>query len=69
MLTYLQSEHLEKHQLAAANYRLGQLESRKEDYSTAVEYFAAAVRANRHKAAKRSMDRLKERKKEGQIDW
>ena len=68
-LRYLQSEHLEKHQVSWANYRLGQVHNREKDYPKAAEYFSAAIRVDGHKNAKRALDRLKSQRKDGKISW
>lgn len=69
LLAYLSSPHLEKYQKAYANYRLGQVASREEAWSDAVRYYNTAIKIDGHKGAKRALDRLKERRKQGKIDW
>lgn len=66
---YLASPHLEKYQQAYANYRLGQVASREENWSEAADFYTKAMRIDGHKGAKKSLERLKERRREGTIDW
>jgi tetratricopeptide (TPR) repeat protein len=66
---YLKGEHLEDYQKSYTNYRLGQVASRQKDYDGAIEHYKEAVKIDGHKGSKRALDRLKERKKEGKIDY
>ncbi|MBX2799298.1 MAG: tetratricopeptide repeat protein [Myxococcales bacterium] len=66
---YLTGEYLEKYQRAYAHYRLGQVASRRNNYGDAAQHYTAAIKVDGHKPAKRALDRLKERRKEGSIDW
>ncbi len=67
--TYLATDHLEKYQKSYTHYRLGQVYSRKKEFANAIAQYEQAVKVDGHKAAKRAIDRLKERKKEGKIDF
>jgi len=67
--TYLAGEHLEKFQRSTTHYRLGQLHVRRKDYGKAMEHFEASAKTDGNKAAKRAIDRLKERRKAKKISW
>ncbi len=67
--TYLGSDYLEDYQVAYTNYRLGQLSAKDKDWPGAETFYKAAVKADGHKGAKKALDRMKERKKEGKIDY
>lgn len=67
--TYLGFEYLEKYQRAAAYWRLGVAQQRKKDWAAAEKAFNEAIRIDKHKMAKKSLDRQKERRKEGKISW
>ena len=66
---YLTASHLEDYQKSYALYRLGQIYSRKHEYSTAMEKYKAAIQVDGNKPAKAAKERLEERKKEGKIDF
>jgi TolA-binding protein len=66
---YLQSDHLEEYQLAYAHYRLGQAFYRQKKYGQAELHYKASIKVNGFKAAKRSLSRMKELKKEGRIQY
>lgn len=66
---YLGAQHLEPYQRSYTNYRLGQVYARLKDYPKAIEHYEAAVKIDGHKAAKASIDRLEQRRREGKISW
>ncbi|MEM6925420.1 MAG: tetratricopeptide repeat protein [Myxococcota bacterium] len=66
---FLGTEHLEKYQRAAAHWRLGMLYERQKDYPTAVDAYQRAVKINSHKPSKQRLERLKARKKSGELDY
>jgi len=67
--TYLGYEHLEDYQKSWTMYRIGQVHRGNKDWGKAFDAFKEAQRIDGHKAAKRAMDRLKKRKKDGKIDF
>lgn len=67
--TYLGSQYLEPYQKSAGHYRLGQVYSRLDDHTKAVESFEAAVKVDGNKSAKAALDRLAQRKKDGKVDY
>jgi len=67
--TYLKYEHLEDYQKSWTLYRIGQVQRGNKEYAKAYESFKEANKVDGHKAAKAAMDRLKQRKKEGKIDF
>jgi tetratricopeptide (TPR) repeat protein len=66
---YLAYEHLEDYQRSWTLYRIGQAQRAKKQWGEAYESFKAAHKVDGHKAAKTAMDRLKDRKKDGKIDF
>jgi tetratricopeptide (TPR) repeat protein len=66
---YLAFETLEETHRGHTHYRLGQVAMRQKDYPAAVTSYQSAVKVNGHKQAKRSLERLKEQKKRGHIDY
>lgn len=66
---YLQGQHLEKSQVAYAHYRIGQVHAQQKSWSEAAESYERAIKASGLKGAKRALDRLKERRKQGKIDF
>ncbi|MFT4622124.1 MAG: tetratricopeptide (TPR) repeat protein [Myxococcota bacterium] len=67
--TYLNSEYLESYQKSYTHYRLGQVAARQKDWPTAVAQYTASVKEDGHKGAKKALDRLKQDKKAGKIDY
>lgn len=67
--TYLASEHLEDYHKSFALFRLGQVYARLQDYSKAVENYQAAIKLDGNKGAKKALEGLEERKKEGKVNW
>jgi len=67
--TFLASPHLEKYQEASAHWRLGQLHEHLDAYDEAVDHYQRAVKVDSHKSSKAALDRLKEQKKDGEIDY
>lgn len=59
----------EKYQEAAAYYRLGQVATQRKEYGTAAANYQKAIRVDGHKSAKRALDALKDRRKQGVIAW
>ena len=68
-MAYLATDHLEKYQRSFANYRLGVTYERQREFALAAEHYTAAIKVDGHKGAKASLERLKERRKQGHIDW
>ena len=66
---YLAYEYLEDYQKSWTLYRIGQVYARKKEYAKAYESYEAAAKVDGHKPAKAAADRLKQRKKDGKIDW
>jgi tetratricopeptide (TPR) repeat protein len=54
---------------ATTLYRLGGFHYRKKHYQQAEEYYKQAVKVNKHKGAKRRLERMKRLQKEGIIDY
>lgn len=66
---YLTYENLEDYQTSWTLYRIGQVHRAKKEWGPAYESFKEAAKVDGHKPSKTAMDRLKERKKEGKIDF
>ncbi len=67
--SYLEYEHLEDYQKSWTLYRIGQCQARNKEWGKAYESYEAAAKVDGHKPSKDAMDRLKERKKKGKIDF
>ncbi|HHO54112.1 MAG TPA: tetratricopeptide repeat protein [Deltaproteobacteria bacterium] len=67
--TYLDNEHLEKYQRSHTNYRLGQVAAREKDFRRAADHYEASIKIDGNKSSKRALDRLKQRRRNGNIDW
>ncbi len=67
--TYIGGEHLEKYQKSHTNYRLGQLAAREKDYGKAAEFYGVAIKLDGNKSAKRALERLEQRRRDGHIGW
>lgn len=67
--TYLAFDYLEKYQRAAAYWRLGLAKQKRKDFAGAAAAYEKAIEVDKHKGAKASLKKLKERRKEGKIDW
>ncbi len=67
--TYLGFDYLEKYQRAAAYWRLGTALQRKKDFAGAAAAYEQAIAIDKHRGARKALERLKERRKEGKIDW
>jgi len=68
-LAYLGFDYMEDYQRAAATYRLGQVYYRQKQYERAHDQFKAAVKMTGYKPAKRKLERMKQLKKQGRIDY
>lgn len=66
---YLNFKTLEESHRAQTHYRIGQLHMRKKAYPAAYASYREASKINGHKGAKKSLDRMKDRKKKGEIDY
>lgn len=66
---YLESDYMEDYQKANAHYRLGQVYFRQKRYADSFAAYKLAEKTNGHKGAKKAMDRMKERQKEGKITF
>jgi len=66
---YLSSQHLEPYQRSYAHMRIGQAHARLEQYGPAVESYKAAIKLDGNKQAKKSLEKLEERKKAKKIDY
>lgn len=66
---YLASDHLEGWQRASGHYRLGQSHYRLKAYKSAEYHYKLAVKENGHQASKRAIDRMKDLRKQGRIDY
>lgn len=66
---YLASDHLEGWQRASGHYRLGQSHYRLKAYKSANYHYRLAVKETGHKPSKRALDRMKDLKKQGKIDF
>ena len=60
-------DYLEPYQRAGGHYRLGQCFYRQKSYAEAERQYKLALREYSHKGAKRALDRMKERKKDGTL--
>ncbi len=69
LTTYVGYDYLEKYQRAAAYWRLGTALQRKKDFAGAAANYEKAIEIDKHKGARKSLNKLKERRKEGKIDW
>jgi cytochrome c-type biogenesis protein CcmH/NrfG len=67
--SYLAYEHLEDYQKSWTLYRLGQVYAREKEWGKAYAAYEKAVKLDGHKPAKASMDRLKQRRKDGKIKF
>jgi hypothetical protein len=67
--TYLNFKTLEESHRAQTHYRIGQLHIRKKRYPEAYTSYREASKINGHKGAKKSLDRMKDRKKKGEITY
>jgi tetratricopeptide (TPR) repeat protein len=66
--TYLGSQHLEPYHQSFAYFRLGQAYARLQDYTKAAENYRAAIKVDGNKGAKKALEGLEQRKKDGKID-
>jgi len=66
---YLASDHLEEWQRASGHYRLGQSHYRLKAYGSAEYHYKLAIKENGHKASKRAVDRMRDLRKQGRIDY
>ncbi len=66
---YLGAEYMESYHRSAAHYRLGQVYGRLKDPKNAHAEYTKAVKVDGHKASKKALERMKERKKAGKIDY
>ena len=66
---YLESDHIEDYQRAAAHYRVGQIEYRQKRYAEALARYERAVRESGFKPAKNAIERMKKARREGKIDF
>lgn len=66
---YLASDHLESWQKSHALWRLGQSLFRQRKYPEAYASYKEAVKIDGHKGAKAAMDRMKQARKEGRIQF
>lgn len=67
--TYLGSQYLEPVHKSYALFRLGQTYARTQQYAKAIENYQAAVKLDGNKNAKKALEGLEQRKKEGKITW
>ncbi len=66
---FLATKHLEKHQEASANWRLGMLHQEQGEYEAAAEHYQRAIKVDGHKSSRARLDQLKARRKSGEIDY
>ena len=66
---YLSSKHLETYHRSQTHYRIGFTKFRQKKYWDAEAELAKAVKIDGHKNAKRQLDRLKQMKKDGKVDY
>ena len=66
---YLGADYMESYHRSATHYRLGQVYGRLKDPSKAYAQYEAAVKVDGHKNSKKALANMKERKKEGKIDY
>jgi len=66
---YLGFDGLESYQISWARYRLGRVLEKQKRWPEAFEAYREANKADRHEGARRRMDHLKTRRREGKIDF
>ena len=66
---YLASDHLEGWQKASGHYRLGQSHYKLKAYGSAEYHYKLSVKETGYKPAKRALDRMKQRRRDGKIDF
>lgn len=66
---YLGLPHLQKYQVSATNYRLGQAHKARKEYAKAEEYFRVAIKIDGNERAKNALEVMKKERRDGQIDW
>ncbi len=66
---YIAFDYMEDYQRSNAHYRLGQVYYRQKKFSASYTSYKEAVRLTKHKGAKQALERMKQRKSQGKIDY